>query len=230
MKKSLLASTVTAATLALSLASSHAAPIIVDGSFETPNLSGGYSVVHDGGTLSGNPAGPGEWVVSESNPGASAGISTFSGGDGLQVAYASNTAFANVGTLTQTTSTDFVVGSSYDLSVLAETYTGGGVSSDLGTFTLSLLDNGSVVASTTLPAVGNFTQMSLSYAGVDTGVIGVALSYASTSNGFQLGIFDNAVLTAATSNVPEPSSYAMMLAGFGVLALGLRFSRMRNSI
>lgn len=130
--------------------------------------------------------------------------------DGLTVAY------SNGGSITQTVGVTAVAGTTYTLS------TAFGVRNDLSSpATIRLLvGSNSILATGTVPSSGNWSIYTASYTATGADV-GGAISIALDSLGSQGG-FDNVQLSAM---VPEPASWALLIAGFGLTGAAMRRRR-----
>ncbi len=188
------------ALLFASLSANAALVTITNASFETNALA-------DAGFDSNVPG----WVVSGDagrfNPNGQLSPEAW---DGVMTAY------ANVGSLTQTLGTSVVAGTTYTLSL----YVGDRSDLPFPGFTVDLLDGGAAVAGNltgTAPVDGEWSLYNYSFtAAADGGALGIRLA----SNGAQTN-FDALSLNAVAA-VPEPETYAMFLAGLGLLSVASR--------
>lgn len=128
--------------------------------------------------------------------------------DGLTVAY------SNGGTISQTVGVTAVAGTTYTLT------TAFGVRNDIGNpgSTRLLVGANSILATGLLPTAGNWSTFTASYTATlaDAGSL-IAIELASP--GAQGG-WDNISLTG--SAVPEPGTWALMIAGFGMIGFAAR--------
>jgi hypothetical protein len=91
-----------------------------------------------------------------------------------------------------------------------------------GTATMNAYDaGGGLLGSVTAPDVATGVDLNLSFAGIHS----VVLSQTSATIGLDNLAFDNVTAVPMTPAVPEPESYALMLAGLGALGWATRRRR-----
>nr|WP_310523844.1 PEPxxWA-CTERM sorting domain-containing protein [Polymorphobacter sp.] len=103
---------------------------------------------------------------------------------------------------------------SYTVSIFDGTTTTG-----LGTYTSAL--GGFVGRSTASFGLINGTSYTLSFTGLTT--------YIGTNDSDRTSFIDNVVLTSTAATVPEPSTWAMLIAGFGLVGFAARRRRIATA-
>jgi len=203
------------AALAVAAVGAHAGSVtIINPSFETApvggfNLTAGCGSVlgcqYNSGSIPGwsVTGGTGEWQPGDSN---SVFFNTTGGESGPTVAY------TNGGTFSQDLSATTVAGATYTLTF----YEGWRNDQGLPTNAVDLVIGGTDVAATGAALTqGDWTEYQATFT---TATSGQSIAIDVANSGGQ-GDFDNFNLT---STVPEPTTWAMLLAGFGALGLALR--------
>jgi hypothetical protein len=127
------------------------------------------------------------------------------------------TAWSNGGTLLQTLGANLTANTTYTLSL----FVGDRSDTAFPGFTVDLLAGGSALTGGSTifsaPANGGWSSYSYTFTSlVNGGALGIQLG----SNGVQTN-FDNVSLTAVAA-IPEPETYAMFLAGLGLLGFAAR--------
>lgn len=224
---------VRAASLSLVLAgaavgqANAASVFIKNASFEQDPLSdGGYNLLRPptGWSIGGNAG----WQ----NPVAALFSSV---PDGAQTGFVGGGAGPARGALSQSLGTGVMANSTYTLSVDV----GRRTDIPLDQFVVQLLSGQTVLASGTYTqadlAPGEFKTLSLSYDSTEALAAPLMIRFHAigTSSDYRQVNFDNVKLdyfARAVSAVPEPSTWAMMIVGFGTAGSMVRASRRRNAL
>ena len=215
-----------AAVLTLSLAAAggaaHAASLINDGDFSNPNQNGGYSIYS---------AGINGWV-NDNGDGVEIGNSAIYGLACENAGCQNLEVNANTFDTDSQTVTGLVVGDTYDLSFLYGERSSGGPQM-LNVYFGAAPSNTSFLTQDASPGPGNngpnsWTLNSFIVRAVATTETLYFQSLATSGSRSYGNEITNVSLTAV-NGVPEPTTWALFLVGFGVIGFMLRHARRKGA-
>lgn len=222
----------------LLLAAPASANLLTNGSFETPAVStlstnvayyahGNTSIT--GWTVDMRPGATSPWVSLNNN----FGFPGLSASDGIQYLDLTGVTGRGAGLLSNAVATSAALNYTLSFDVGAVFYNG-----SFGQAILDVLINGALAGSYTVQPPGsnsiNWQRFSYNFAGTGAPVrIGLYASFDAASSQFGVGL-DNVTLASVAppppppppvSGVPEPSSWLMLVAGFGLVGAWQRRQR-----